>query len=71
MTQVMLTKEFKGLPAGTLVWAKPVTSVCKLHTLWRTSEIKAYLGCVDFNEYCEKVEGVAPVAAVYQQRRAA
>lgn len=69
MTQVRLLKPLKGLPAGTLVWAKTVTPLGMLHTLWQTPHIKVYLGCVNIGDgVFEVVEGVPPQYAKWEKQ---
>jgi hypothetical protein len=70
MRQVRLLKAIKGLPPGTLVWAKTISHLGIMHTLWQTPHLKVYLGCVDIkDEYFEVVEGVPPAAVTYEVAR--
>lgn len=67
MYKIRLLKAFKGFPVGTEVWAKPVTNVGLLHTIWQTPSIKVYLGCAHIDDgFFEVIEGVPPVYPVYE-----
>lgn len=67
MTQVRLLKSVKGLPAGTVVWAKTVTEHGMLHTLWQTPYIKVYLGSANLDSgVFEVVEGVPHAYAIWE-----